>query len=279
MLGVNRRNIPSNIRTANRGSVGEAAFNPDTRDWISRVNVAGGGSLHHNQVGLHKFVFNCYANGLRDVTNASHLIRYFLPINKSNSFTGCNVPLWAPSGVGNATLNNYVSGDWTSDGLAGNGSTKYADTGFNPSTHLATNSACLFLWISSLSLTATQERIGARNTSTAPRIAVYYSSTAYGGQSGDEAIAATGTTLQAGFTIVNRNSATYLETVNNTTVSTNTTNNGTVGMPSHNIYLAARNSEGSPDGYSNDRFRCIGMGLGLTTTQREALYSLLSNLG
>lgn len=107
------------------------SYHPDTLDYLSRLALAGGSISQPNTDLLDTQIRQLYTDGLRGS------IKYWLCLNLTQSFTGCLVPIY-DDGVGNATNNNFVSGDWSVNGLTGNGSNKYLDSGWNPDTRLGT---------------------------------------------------------------------------------------------------------------------------------------------
>jgi len=123
-----------------RTSFVSSRFHDDTLNWQSRVLSAEGTVSTAKLNEIDAAVRYAYDNGLRGGDNP---LRYLLAPSASDGFIGCNVPLF-DDGVGNATLNNYVSGDGNASGLAGDGSTKFIDTGWIPSSKGISTTGCLF---------------------------------------------------------------------------------------------------------------------------------------
>lgn len=96
-------------------------------DWLTRVGTAGGSVNSIRQTAIENLIQTLENNSL--LSKFSYLLIY----NGTDGFTGCNVPLIRPVGVGNATFVNLVAGDRSSGGLLGSDN-KYVDTGFNPQT-------------------------------------------------------------------------------------------------------------------------------------------------
>jgi len=296
MKGVNRRNVATNIPAANRGNIGEAAFNPDTRDWISRTTVAGGGVLHSDQVRVHNFVTHHYRSGLRAITGTGHLITYCLLFHKTVSLTGCNVPLWAPSGVGNATLNNFVSGDWNTNGLKGNGSTKFVDTLFVPSTHMAGDAnASILAWETEKAdtpPTATYALIGSfSGASNVNRLMITPNTgtTAYTVRmfwSGPDALESAVDVRASGY-VIGITQASVLPgqiytQLNNTLIANRTSGVvNTNARPNRPVYVFARSDDNpaTTSLYGNSRIKAVAFGNGLTVAQMQQQYSLFERLG
>jgi len=103
------------------------AYHADTDDYLSRLATAGGTITAFNADLLDTKIRYAYAHGLRGATD---YLKYWLCLNLTQSFTGCLVPVY-DDGVGNATNNGFVSGDWSSTlGLTGNGTTKYLNSNY-----------------------------------------------------------------------------------------------------------------------------------------------------
>lgn len=112
-------------------------------DFDSRVGLAGGKLSSVNRD-------RCLSVFLAlNQTSLWGKIFYLLSLNNKESFTGCGVPEKVPRGVGNAVLNNYVSGDWSrSSGLLGDGSTKFGNTQFIPASHISNvNDSAFWGWV------------------------------------------------------------------------------------------------------------------------------------
>ena len=96
-------------------------FDPDTRAYISRVEAADGQPLERGvRQSLDAFVRGCKADGIWDAIKASCIMA------GARTLAGALVPL-----KGTAPTNfNFVSGDYNrKNGLVGDGSTKYLDSG------------------------------------------------------------------------------------------------------------------------------------------------------
>jgi hypothetical protein len=124
---------------------GASSLHPDCRSWISRV-LTNGGTLSQSTVNaVNQFCLDIAAAGIRDRF-------YRLNLFCGSNLAACLVPLYrgpALTGTqyGNVTdfnTGSFVSGDYAeNNGLKGNGTTKYLDTGL-PMTFLGTNQMHLF---------------------------------------------------------------------------------------------------------------------------------------
>lgn len=114
-------------------------FHPDVDDYLSRVATAGGTVSDYNKNVLDRQIKAIYAQGLRGSTNA---LKYWLRTTLTESFTGCLVPVY-DDGVGNATnVGSFTSADWSPvNGLSNNGSARYLNSLWNPTTKLGTLSS------------------------------------------------------------------------------------------------------------------------------------------
>lgn len=132
-------------------------FHPDTHDYLDRVRRVGGAAVNPGR--LNRYIQDIYLSGVRQ------RIRYLLVPGLVRGYAGCNVPVYAPSGVGNATLTGYSASDWSSAGLQGNGSSKYIRTGFIPSTHLSDSISSVHFstWDTDRIFTSNYEIIGAES--------------------------------------------------------------------------------------------------------------------
>lgn len=160
-----------------------------------------------------------------------------------------------------------------SRGWAGDGSTSYLTTGFNPSTHgvqYTQNSASMGIYLddgtdtSSSSVTPigqTQAFILPRNSSAliAGRI----------NQAASDTLGASGGT-RFGLTVINRSGASAVESYKNgAAVSSSTTASAAISNAA--IYLGCRNNGGTATGFSNNRMGLAFVGASLDSTAQAAL--------
>lgn len=115
-----------------------STVHPEAQAWATRV-IANGGTFGGSTL-------SAVSKFCRDIDATSGLRAAILRLNLfcGNDLNACLVPLYraasqAASVIGNTTdtNNNFVSGDFastgSSGGLTGNGSTKFLNTGFQPS--------------------------------------------------------------------------------------------------------------------------------------------------
>jgi len=105
-------------------------------NWVVQVVVNGGAWVSSNTI----YAVNNYWDGMiaDSLDSKVYVVNCYVPDNLTAALT----PL--VSGPGNVLWVNhaFVSGDLTINGLTGNGSTKYLDTGFNPSTGIVSADDC-----------------------------------------------------------------------------------------------------------------------------------------
>lgn len=256
-------------------------LHPDTYNYLDRVRQSGGEIADHRIDALNRFVVAAYNLNLRSRTGSSTIL-YLLPVHLTRSFAGCNVPLWAPSGVGNAVNNNYVASDWNQNGLAGG--TKHFNSNFNPNTHIPVSSSCsLFKWLTAVNTTtnAVTCEYGCFVTGNRFTNYEYFETTPFyeyftvlGGTAGTYALPAGPVT---GLQLGNRTSTTVLRNLRNNVLINESSTSYAGGLPNLNIFWGARNNNGTPERYltANHRWSVAGIGSGLTTQQETDLYNLL----
>ena len=157
-----------------------SALHSYTQSWVDRVITAGGTVSSARQTVVNTFVIGLITDGLLDGTTiANSIIKYFLLL-ASDGFAGCNVPLIDAASAGNASLNNFVSGDYSSAGLTGNSSSKSVLTNFYPDPSLSSdNGALLGIYTSAGAITAAFFSYGCTS---GYRLLCYGTSTYVGGQ-------------------------------------------------------------------------------------------------
>jgi hypothetical protein len=196
----------------------------------------------------------------------SKLTEFYLLVGKT--FDGLTVK---GKGTGTLTNNNFVSGDLlaagSGAGLAGDGSTKYLDTGLLPASNIHESGSIGFYRIDNTAPTVTETIMGARDGSIVSYeqlTALRYSSTivqnisdTYGSYSGMKTIS--------------RRSASDLETYDNgvplgtsATVASSSTNN-------NSYYIFCQHRLGTPTFYSAPTLTFVHIGTSLTDTDAANL--------
>jgi len=261
------------------------SLHPDTRNYLQRVSLVGGSVAPVKVKALDSAIKNLYANNLRGSAN---YLKYWLCLNLTESFTGCLVAVY-DDGVGNATNYNFVSGDWTSQGLKGNGSNKYLNSGWNPATSLGTFSNAgrydvhMSAWVTDHGANASIEyggvMGGGNNGDDFIEMYAYFDSF-FEGQIllGDSAYIAT-TPQATGFHLLNRLTGGAGRLVVNGYATTDAGLASPIANPNYTIPFFAMNEPvGTIPLYGAARVSNFTMGAGLTTTQEVALYNILQSL-
>jgi hypothetical protein len=259
---------------------------PDTDDYLTRLTSAGGSISQFNIDLLDTKIRLFYAKGLRGATN---FLDYWLQLNLTKSFTGSLVPVY-DSGAGNPTNIGFTAGDWDPTlGLKGNASNKYLNSGYSLSTQLG---AFTLAGRSDFHLSALQSQFisaGSGNyevligqaavNNDAAEYALWNGETAdnyfvFGRDSPNAFNPISGAAGLLLGTISSTHIARLL--VDNTLVENQNGTPTTVGDPTINLFMFARNLAGSPDFYSKARISSFTAGYGLTTTQETDLYNILT---
>jgi len=245
-------------------------YDSDAQSYITAVETADGQALETGvRDAINSFVVGCKADGIWAAIKASCIMA------GARTLSGALVPL-----VGAAPTNvNFVSGDYNrKTGLLGNGTTKYLNSNRNNNADPQNNKH--------LSVYAT-----ARNSESAFRSYIgtaYVSGTSYGSQ------------LASGFT-ASRLSARFHDATTATSTGNLHTANGLFGASrssssnyvlrgsginetitvasnppsSNNMFVFARNLDGSPNLYSDARLSFYSIGESLTLSLLEARVSTL----
>jgi len=133
-------------------------FDPDARDYISRVEAADGQTLEAQVRGaINAFVLGCKQDGIWTSLVTSCIMA------GARTVEGAITPL-----VGNApTNNNFVAGDYSRTlGLLGNDSNKYLNTGYNnnDTTNFPQNDSHISCYVSASQTDASGTFVGTQNT-------------------------------------------------------------------------------------------------------------------
>jgi hypothetical protein len=110
-------------------------LHPDTSNYLGRVTTAGGTVTPTNLLAIDVAIKSMHEHGLR---GGSNLLKYFLILILTSSFTGCLVPVY-DDGVGAPSNTGFVAGNWSPTlGLTGVKSTNRLNTNFSLATSLGT---------------------------------------------------------------------------------------------------------------------------------------------
>lgn len=246
-----------------------SGFHPEAAAWKTAV-VANGGSVSGTTLSaVDKFCKTIDAAGIRDRF-------YRLNLFAGTGLSACLVPLYrGPSFAGTQygnttdTNNNFVSGDYAetgaSGGLAGNGSSKYLNTGLKASEIGVSGHAAIYHRATIANAGAAMVRV---SDGVAHIFGLDYSTgvtnmRGFWGSASTAAFGATG----GGFHAVTRRSATDLECYRNgSSVGTNTTS-VTPTAPAQPFYIFASNQNGSAGIYSAASLQGYSLGLSMTASQ------------
>jgi hypothetical protein len=249
--------------------------------------VANGGTVSGSTLAaVSQFCRSIDAAGIRD--------RFF----RLNPFLGAGlsaalVPLFrgptrTGTQFGNATdtNNNFVSGDYTSDGLAGNGSTKFLQTGF-ATTSLGTN-------LAHISVSASGTETSAPAGTIVDAMGTYDGSTSesfygiewytFGGNRGGFVGGFNSASIPPPFSaterhmLVSRESSTSLTLYRSGTSVATQSISVTYANNMREFYVFALNNAGTAQRFTASRMQCYSIGLSLTATQAQSFYAALNTL-
>lgn len=262
-------------------------YDPVIVDWAARVVTNGGAAPSANtKAALTTFYQGLVSNGLASKMKA---LNCFVPDN----LIACITPLYKSASIGNDpwTNGNFVDGDLTANGLAGNASNKYLDTGAVPTASYpngcwsTSSNGGLSLYVHT-STTSPSREIGSRDGNNYEiNLLTNYGGTTYFDSYTDNGTGrVSGTPIGgngAGFTSGNRTAATssYIYGANSITSSILTIA-GPSGLPAglppmQAIYVFAANFGGSPAAYSDKRISFVAIHDGLTLSESQTLFNLV----
>ena len=248
-----------------------ALLDPLTQSFVTRAVAAGANQSNIKIIATDIFIKELRSKGLLSV------LHYILLYPASGGFTGCNVPLIDLYSLGNSTLNNFVSGDWSASGLFG-GNTKYISSPYNPVTQsLSVSSAHYWDWKITVDLSNTyNDAEGCQDDGLGYQFQIDVNgslqpSGRIGAQSAGQAV-----THTPGWYIVNQPGS-QLELYRDTTQLA-TAGAGSGSMPNGNMAFMALQHVNSSYIYNYGVYRSMGHGIGsgLTSTQRTDLYNALA---
>lgn len=276
---------------------------PEAADWANRVRANGGTVSGSTLLAVSRFCRAIDAAGIRD-----RFFRLNLFCGNSDaSLNAVRTPLYRGQSrtgtqFGNTTdtNNNFVEGDYAeNNGLLGNGSTKWLNTGFNANAAgLTTSSVHLSaVWPQySHPASSTYQAISIHNAAVNDRY--YVLATAFGpsttrvecslGQTTQTAVHpvadTNGATVQGGLWVASRTSTTNLRFYRGSTeLASNTSNIAASALPSTDMAVFVRWNGSAFFGYSAARLRAYSAGLGMAAQQvadfNNAMTALQTALG
>lgn len=126
------------VLSGNSYSVTGASVTAYISNWLNAVRTLGGDANSSRQSALTILLKTLESYGL-----LSALV-YLIIYNATDGFSGCNVPLIRPAGLGNALLVNLVPGDRGDGGLIGSPG-RYVGTLINPRNVITSVNSCTIL--------------------------------------------------------------------------------------------------------------------------------------
>lgn len=255
-------------------------LNGRVADWAARVVTNGGAAPSAGTLAaLNTFVSSLITAGIDSKIFA---LNPYAPDN----LIACLTPLYKAFGNDPWTNNGpFVAGDLTINGLAGNGTTKYLDTGVNASLLGLGNNQAGFSLYCSVGNTTTKSDIGSSNGGTLNTgIDLFFTTHGARGWSGGSAVTPdTANILRTGFHSINRISNTSLVLYNASSTipfavlsQNNALENGL--FPNFNIFVHASDLSGAPNQVSNRRYSFFAIHPGFTSTQDQALFNAVQAL-
>jgi len=246
-----------------------------TIDWAKRVVTNGGAIPSDNTISAtNTFDQAVVAAGLASKVLA---ILTFPPDNLVAALT----PLYKAFGSDPWTNHNFVAGNLTVNGLSGNGTTRFLDSGFNPTTGGYTNNnECQFLYMSTAQSNA-GELFGVNVTALDGIFPNDLNNGALTNFYSENKLISVAP-ITAGFYLnsrvaVNDQRAYYAKSTTPwAQVGSNLTNQ-VQGLPNGNLYAFAVNN-GAAANFSNASLSCCGMAFGLTSAQGQALFNAVQAL-
>lgn len=213
------------------------AYDAETAAWMSAVSAGGGAYTAAQAAALTRWGGQARASGYHP------MVRRFNPF-AGQDLAACLVPLVKVVGGATDTNVNFISGDYApTTGLAGNGTNKYLDTGYQPSE--ATGGMGFYLLGTPM---ADSVFMGCRNTAGTQayrlrRTGIPTREALWGGAT--TASLAGGVTAPA-LLMAQRTSATALAVFQNGSQIVNEPTSTTPGAAGANMFVFCQNSNGTP---------------------------------
>ncbi len=269
-----------------RVSLGGGYVDPDpVADWAKRVVFNGGPA----PTAATRSALTALYNGLVS-NNLLGKMKVIVPV-VPDSLIAATTPFWnMGGGMDPWTNHNFVSGDLTINGLRGDGSTKYLDTGFIPSiSYASTSDAGLTIYVSSNNSNANDVDLYTQASGGATDLGLLLSNLgttyfdAYAPTPGGGRIS----TANSGFLgYVSGNHGTLgggiiqaiYEANSGSAHSTLVSSSTSVGgiLPTVSLFAAAgNNGSGTAFDFSSKRYSFFAIHSGLTSTESLAFYNLI----
>lgn len=251
-------------------------YNPETLDYRDRVVAAGGTLSVATLDAVEKFVQDC-KNGL-----------IWGKLLEVGPFAGSNlnaalVKLVRPVGVAGSLTNvNFVSGDYNErgagGGLAGDGATKYLNTGFNLQTHLPDACHLSFYLRDDVGGASNVIPIGAIDATHQYWVGALTPSAQFNARLG-QTITANGTQpMSKGFYCASRAAVDSLALYRDGQLAA--TNNTAIAQarPNQNAFVFAYSNSGSAAGFLPGRCSFYSIGQALTAAETSVLHLAVRTL-
>lgn len=246
--------------------------------WADRVVLNGASYPSDNS----KVSITSFLNGL--ITDGTYLSTAALLLYPTDSLIAATTPVTQILAAGSDPWvnHNFVTGDLTVNGLKGNTTTKYLDSGIVASTSLTANNTALFSYAINIG-TASGVDIGSTVTGNTGDILLIsdLTGTTYSDQYNATAGAGRVSTAThtAGYYCGSRTSSSshniyYAKTgTAHSSIASSATSGG--GLPGFSIFAFVENNNGTPAVFSDITSGASGIALGLTSGQSSSLYNRL----
>lgn len=257
--------------------------------WASQVQIQGGAAPSQTTIdALQTFYDSIRSAGISSKITAVNCVA-------PDSLTAARVPLIARAGYAIWVNHNFVSGDLTTSGLAGDGSTKYLDTGIipNTATGLSLNSAGISLMVVTNPGTGNTIDMGVGGPENSSEFALHINATSAtlafqcwrfinSGQDWiGPAISASYTGFISGSRTASNALAAYSANTSSPTLTTVGTGTGTQTgaiISTYPMLCWAYNAVGSATLFSPKRLSFLAVHSGLTSGETQSLYNAVATM-
>jgi hypothetical protein len=266
----------------NRIQSSMVVIDPRVTDWVTRIIRSGGNIPSNNTlIALTNFLLGMDSVGL---TSKILIVNAFVP----DSLVAATVPLLKVSTGDNWTNHNFVSGDLSVNGLTGDGSTKYLDTGFIPNSYLSQTSVSVIIYCTLAGSTGCT-RMGAAEAAGALRFSwdngslgdyfCCYDTTYQGGVMNNSTYFlgyVCGTKISSTTRIIYEANSITPHYAACTTTGTDTGGHNTI--PTNNLYCFTGNEGGTPSGFYPGRLSFAAVGFAISAIDSSNLFMLIQTL-
>lgn len=262
------------LKTLNRAPV--KVFNPETRNYWDRV-VANGGTISAASIdAVEKFLQDC-KNAL--IWNKLLEVGPFAGSNLNAAL----VKLVYPAGAAGVLTNvNFVAGDYnesgSNGGLAGDGTTKYLNTGFNAATWLPDNAHLSCYLREDIVAAGNRALLGTLTSTDQYWLGALNPAIGVNGRLGQTATASSGEGLKQGFHVASRTATNALRIYKNGVLAGADATSVAHSRPNQNLFLFAFNSTGSPAAFLPGRLSFYSIGQGMSDSEVLALHQAVRTL-